>query len=178
MNRWDNPDMPHKGWTCIGMEDLGEFVDQGEIEYESCEMCGKEKIRYVHIMDHKEYGTIRVGSSCAAKMEEDYVKSGQRDDECKKRAARRSNFLKQRWHARENGNFTLKYKGDIITIIKSKFGHSYGVIFKGSFVWEYKGRKNMNLDIAKRAAFDLFDSLHEPKSTPTPYFNGESWIFY
>lgn len=44
------------------MEDLGKEVDFGEeIRYERCEMCGNEKIRYVHIMTHPEYqGELRV----------------------------------------------------------------------------------------------------------------------
>ena len=178
MNRWDKPDIPHKGWVCIGMEDLGEFAEPGDIEYESCEMCGKEKIRYVHIMEHESYGIIRVGSSCASKMEDDYTNSRQRDDECKKRAARRSNFLNRDWNRRTNGNYTLRYKGDNITIVKNKYGPGYGVIFQGTSIWEYKDRKRMDLNTAKIAAFDLFDSLHVPKTTPTLYWNGEYWTIY
>ena len=119
MNRWDKPDFPHKGWICIGMVDLGEFAETGDIEYESCEMCDKERIRYVHIMDHGDYGTIRVGSSCAAKMEGDYTNPKQRDIECQKLSARRSNFLKREWVRKTNGNYTLRYKGDNITIVKN-----------------------------------------------------------
>lgn len=33
--RWDKKGIPHKGWTEIGIEDLGEEVDFGEeIRYE------------------------------------------------------------------------------------------------------------------------------------------------
>ena len=39
MARWDNPGVPHKGWTLICVEDLGEDVSgDEEIEYETCEM--------------------------------------------------------------------------------------------------------------------------------------------
>ena len=56
--RWDKKDIPHKGWIEIGMEDLGEEAEFGEeIQYEQCEMCGNEKIRYVHIMKHPEIQT-------------------------------------------------------------------------------------------------------------------------
>ena len=49
MLRWNKADIPHKGWEYIGMEDLGEDAYPGDsIPYEQCEMCGKEKIRYVH----------------------------------------------------------------------------------------------------------------------------------
>ena len=51
--RWDKADIPHKGWKYVGMEDLGEDVYPGDpIPYEQCEMCGKEKIRYVRIYVH------------------------------------------------------------------------------------------------------------------------------
>jgi hypothetical protein len=161
MTRWDRPNVPHKGWVCIGMEDLGEFVDGGDIEYESCEMCGKERIRYVHIMSHNDGGILRVGCGCAAKMEEDYENPKQRDEEAKKKASRRTSFMKKIWRRNENGNYTLRYKGDTITIMKSKFGSTYGVIHKGTLIWDYKGRKNMDFNTSKRAAFDLFDSQHD-----------------
>lgn len=38
---WDQPGVPHKGWVCVGLEDL-------EAPDGDCEMCGKEAIRYVH----------------------------------------------------------------------------------------------------------------------------------
>jgi len=138
-------------------------------------MCGKERIRYVHIMRHNEFGELRVGCGCAAKMEEDYDNPRTRDDEARKKAARRSNFIKRDWRRNENGNYTLRYKGDNITIMKNKFGPGFGVIYKGKPIWEYKGRRNMDLDTAKRAAFDLFDSLHEVTRRPTPSWDYEEW---
>ena len=78
MNRWDQKDIPHKGWSCQGVEDLGESVFEGEeIEYKSCGMCGKEKIRFVHIMEHNSHSnTLRVfGCICAEKMLNDYIHS-------------------------------------------------------------------------------------------------------
>lgn len=157
MNLWNNPGIPHKGWTCIGMEDLAEFAKLSEFEYEHCEMCGKEKIRYVHIMKNDDGSILRVGSNCAALMEDDYAASKQRDNELKNRSQRRANFLKQTWSMRSNGNLVLMYKGGLITIIKSKFNSGYGVIYRNNIVWEYKGIKPMNLEIAKIAAFDIFD---------------------
>jgi len=177
MNRWDRPDIPHKGWVCVGMEDLGEFVDDGDIEYESCEMCGKERIRYVHIMSHNDFGILRVGCGCAAKMEEDYENPKQRDDEARNKASRRTTFMKKDWRRNENGNYTIRYKGETITIMKSRYGSGYGVIFKGTPMWEYKGRRNMDLYTAKRAAFDLFDSLHEVSRRPRQSWDFDEWIY-
>ena len=55
MARWDRPEIPHKGWNYVGIEDLGEDALPGEeIPYEQCEMCGNEKIRYVHILTDRK----------------------------------------------------------------------------------------------------------------------------
>ena len=79
--RWNKADLPHKGWTEIGMEDLGEGLEGEEIEYEQCEMCGNEKIRYVHIMKHPEvHGELHVGCICASKMTDDYVNPEAREN--------------------------------------------------------------------------------------------------
>ena len=56
-NRWDQPGVPHKGWHCVDVVDLradGESAD--ETDYATCQMCGNEKIRYVHIMEHPGSG--------------------------------------------------------------------------------------------------------------------------
>ena len=97
MLRWNKADIPHKGWEYIGMEDLGEDVYPGDpIPYEQCEMCGKEKIRYVHLLKHPDYdGEIRVGCDCASKMVCDYVTPQERERNLKNRVNRRKNFMKQ-----------------------------------------------------------------------------------
>ncbi len=54
-SRWDQPGVPHKGWRCVDVVDLranGEPAD--DTDYATCQMCGNEKIRYVHIMDHPD----------------------------------------------------------------------------------------------------------------------------
>ena len=39
MARWDNPGIPHKGWTLIGYEDIREdALDDEDFDYETCEM--------------------------------------------------------------------------------------------------------------------------------------------
>lgn len=96
--RWDKKDIPHKGWTEIGMEDLGEEAEFGEdIEYERCEMCGNEKIRYVHIMTHPEFpGELRVGCICACHMTDDYRKSGSKGKKFEKSSTTKKEFYEKR----------------------------------------------------------------------------------
>ncbi len=64
-NLWKRNDVPHEGWTCEGVIDLGALVG-------TCRMCGKQIIRYVHVMRHPEYPrTIGAGCVCAGRMEGD-----------------------------------------------------------------------------------------------------------
>lgn len=180
MFRWNKPDIPQKGWEYIGMEDLGEDVYPGEaIPYERCEMCGKEKIRYVHLLKHPDYeGEFRVGCDCASKMMRDYVTPQERERNLKNRVNRKKNFMKQEWYQKpDTGNYTIRYKGEQITIMKSKFGSGWGVIFKGKQKWEYHGKKISDFGTAKTVAFNLFDELHESRYQEQPYWDGDRWIY-
>lgn len=65
--KWIEPGVPHKGWQCTGIEDLGEPAA-------TCEMCEVMPIRYVHTMAHDDYpGELGCGCICAGHMEEDPV---------------------------------------------------------------------------------------------------------
>ncbi|WP_196589832.1 hypothetical protein [Pectinatus cerevisiiphilus] len=132
MDSWDKEGIPHKGWTCIGIEDLD--ADERKDYYVNCEMCHHEGIRYVHIMEHPNFdGYLRVGCSCAEKMAEDYKNPFLREKALRNKYARLATFMKKTWSLRSNGNYTLKFKGHYITIMPSKF---------------------------KRGAFNLFDASH------------------
>ena len=107
MTRWNKANVPHKGWKHIGIEDLGEDAYPGEeIRYEQCEMCGYEKIRYVHILIHPDFdGELRVGCDCASKLTNDYVNPREHERNCRNRTNRRTNFLRQEWTRKpETGN--------------------------------------------------------------------------
>lgn len=180
MGRWDKRDIPHRGWRYIGMEDLGEYCFPGEgIPYEQCEMCGYEKLRYVHLLEHPDYdGIIRVGCECAEKMIIEYVDLEKRERELRNRGNRKKNFLKREWTYKPNtGNYTMRYKGEYITIMKSKFGNGWGVIFQGESRWDYNGKRITDLRTAKIVAFDLFDELHESKNQVQPHWDGQRWVY-
>lgn len=52
-NRWSSAGIPHKGWTCVDVIDLRANGEQPEdTDYATCQMCGNEKIRFVHVMQH------------------------------------------------------------------------------------------------------------------------------
>lgn len=158
MARWDNAGFPHKGWTLIECIDLGADVsDDDEIEYETCEMCHNERIRYVHVLTHPDYpGEIRVGCDCACKLTEDYISHPENERRLKNKAARRRNFLKQEWGKNYKGNWVLRYKGEYITAIKRN--GVYGFAYHDNWVWQYNGCRITDLNTLKLAAFEMFDS--------------------
>ena len=159
MYRWNTQGIPHKGWILVDCIDLGANISgANSIRYETCEMCNKEKIRYVHVLRHPDYpDEIHVGCKCASKMTDDYVTPQKNENILRNRANRRINFLKQRWIRNQNGNLVLHYKNEIITAIEKN--GSYGFVFKGKWAWYYQGRKIYDLDTLKLAAFDVFDAL-------------------
>ena len=62
-NLWKRDDVPHEGWHCVGVIDLGSPAG-------ICRMCGYQIIRYVHIMEHPSFPRkIGAGCICAGKME-------------------------------------------------------------------------------------------------------------
>ena len=119
MARWEREGIPHKGWKEMGIEDLGEDLESGDdVEYEQCEMCGQEKIRYVHILQHPNFnGELRVGCVCAERMTDDYINPQKTERELKNRLNRKKNFMRREWQERNQGKYVLRYKGENITII-------------------------------------------------------------
>ncbi|BCM93106.1 hypothetical protein IAD21_04994 [Abditibacteriota bacterium] len=124
---WDKLGIPRKGWICVTVIDLrpdGAPVE--ETDYETCQMCGNEKIRYVHIMGHAEVEEeLRVGCVCAEKMSADYENPRKRQNELRNRANRRAKqkaeWLKRNWRRSAHGNLWLKMVICNITIFPSKF---------------------------------------------------------
>jgi hypothetical protein len=70
--------MPHTGWTCVSIEDLGE-------PSETCEMCEHAEIRFVHVMSNPRWPQmLRCGYHCAGRMEEDFIGPAAREAALKK----------------------------------------------------------------------------------------------
>ena len=70
---------------------MGEDLEFGDdVEYEQCEMCGQEKIRYVHILQHSDFnGELRAGCVCAEHMTDDYINPQKSERELKNRLNRK-----------------------------------------------------------------------------------------
>ncbi|MEX2212804.1 MAG: hypothetical protein WD768_01665 [Phycisphaeraceae bacterium] len=121
-NLWDKPGVPHKGWTCIDVIDRrADGLPVEESDYATCEMCGHEQIRFVHIMEHDEYGQLEVGCVCAQKMSNDYVNPRHRETKLKNRAARKTKWLKRKWRTSAKGNSFVNAEGHNLVVFPAKF---------------------------------------------------------
>ena len=99
--KWSQPGVPHKGWTCIDIEDLGE-------PSATCEMCETQEVRYVHHMQHPHYPDILgCGCVCAGHMEGDYEGARQREQVLRNANARRRKWLTRDWRVSRNGKRRL-----------------------------------------------------------------------
>ena len=109
-NLWNKPGVPHRGWKLLDVVDLRAGCEAiEEPEYAVCQMCGNEKIRYIHIMAHPEYKIpLEVGCICAEKMSGDYKTHKRMEAELRKRAAKRKGWLTRKWRISAKGILNLK----------------------------------------------------------------------
>lgn len=149
---------PTKDWYCVEVEDVGEHItdefDEGKLS--TCELCGCNKVRYLHHMEHPQYfETIQVGCICAGILEGNILAAKQREQWLKNRNKRRTTFLKKPWKKTVNGNYFLKRKGKDIFI--NVMGCSFTCSYENQTVRTYKGKRISNFLTAQFAAFDMVD---------------------
>ncbi len=107
-NLWTEPGVPHKGWHFVDVIDLRpDDTPVEETEYATCDMCGNERIRFVHIMEHDNYQTLHVGCVCAEKMSNDYSGPREREQQVRSRSIRRQKWLTRKWRTSYSGNSFL-----------------------------------------------------------------------
>ena len=151
---WDNSGVPHKGWRCVTVNDL---EPESEMDYASCEMCGKERIRYVHVMEHDSYANeLEVGCICAENMSGDYVNPRRLEQRLKNRAARKAKWLKRKWRTSAKGNSFINAEGHNLVVFPNKFNPdkwSFGIDGK------FTRRLFKTQAEAKLAMFDEFWAL-------------------
>lgn len=144
-NLWDKEGIPHKGWVNI------DVIDNEDI-HGQCEMCGKEDIRYAHIMTHPKYHNLSVGCVCAERMSEDYVTPRRLLDNAIKINSRYRYFLKD-WEKFDDNIQIKHYKGYDLYIIK-KFGMYRYQIDYNLRPWCFKTEA-----LAKRSLFTKINEL-------------------
>lgn len=147
--KWSQPNVPHKGWICVDVEDLGSPDSV-------CEMCEIQEIRYVHHMQHSDFaGDLGVGCVCAEYMEGDYVAPRRRESVLRNAAQRKRRWLVRKWRVSANGNFFLNADGFNVTIYKKANGKWGGRLEDRESGNAHLSRKEYPTeDTAKLAAFD------------------------
>jgi hypothetical protein len=135
-NNWSNLGIPQKGWELVDVYDVredGQSVQ--DTDYETCMMCNNERIRYVHVLVHKDIkDKFKVGCICAEKMTDDPVTPKLLEERLRQSANRKINYAKRKWKVTQTGNYKLKFEGHFLLIfydnktakykgkIDSKFG--------------------------------------------------------
>jgi hypothetical protein len=146
--RWNKKGIPHKGWRYLSIEDLGEPI-------ETCQMCGHEEIRYVHHLEHPDYGRLAVGCICAGKMTDDYIGPKKREESLKNKASRKSRWLKRKWKKSAKGNHYIKTEGILVTIFRQNLYWKY-CVSEDMVNKEFSRERYKTCDEAKLASFEKF----------------------
>ena len=156
--KWSQRGVPHNGWSCIYVEDLGTV---GAV----CEMCETQEIRYVHHMEHPEFpDSLGVGCVCAGYMEDDCERARSRERALRNAAQRRRRWLSRRWKISEKGNPYLNTDGMNIVVFRKRPG-VWGARIKDQDTDQEETSRNpySTEDAAKLAAFDAMISLREDR---------------
>lgn len=153
---WNQAGIPHKGWQCVDVIDLrGDGESAEDTEYAVCQMCGNEKIRFVHVMEHADHDdALRVGCVCAEKMSDDYLGPKRRESRLRNRAVRRKKWLTRTWRTSSKGNPFLNIQGHNVGVHINKFKR-WGYRIEGRFSAE----TYPTMEEAKLALFDEFWQL-------------------
>ena len=154
---------PLEGWYCESVVDVkGDEDDWDEDDdgagLATCELCGCERVRFLHVMGNPDYfEKVNVGCICAGTMEGDIPAAVERDREMRNRAVRKRSFLKREWRQDEWG---VKYKscgGEKV------YFHNGCVICGGRKMSEYKGKKIVDEVTADHAGFILAEKARKEK---------------
>lgn len=147
--KWGVAGVPHKGWECVDIVDLGEPSQQ-------CEMCETSIVRYVHRMEHSRYDeTLDVGCVCAGHMEGDLAASRERESAMKSRAGKRKRWLSRTWRISSTGKAYVVADGYRVTVYLK--GKHWGVTIAGTAkkFLKHSEKPYETINVAKLAAFDF-----------------------
>jgi hypothetical protein len=164
--KWRVPGVPHRGWVCTDIEDLGE-------PDEVCEMCETMEIRFVHTMTHPDYPEeLRVGRVCAGHMEGDSTGAREREARVRKRSSRRDRWLQRRWRTSRNGNPFINTK-DGLNVVVFRKGQDWGarLVDRHTGYIAASNKSYASEAAAKLAAFDAIERYRErypDRLTPPP----------
>jgi hypothetical protein len=151
--KWSDPGVPHKGWRCVDVEDLGE-------PHAMCEMCETQVIRYLHHMEHPSYADVlAVGCVCAGHMEGDVYAARGRETSMRGRASKRTRWLTRNWRISAKGNPTIKAGGYRVTVYPRREGYAAAIAAVDDSGLHHARRNCPTVNQAKLAAFDHITRL-------------------
>ena len=144
---------PLENWSCTEVED-GETADF------ICELCGCDRVRFIHVMAHADYdGVLQVGCVCAGYMEGDLIAAKERDDAARRKSSRRANFRKKVWTENSENKWSVKYKHHFVSVEREEFrGRDFYKISidTDQYQW-WKNRRIETLEDAKQVVFEMID---------------------
>ena len=147
------PGVPHKGWNLHDVVDARDELGLKYGNYEDCQFCGQDQIRWIHILQHPDYpDMIEVGCDCAEKLTEDYVNPKRRENELRNRSSRRSRFPSKQWKISANGNHHMKHEGRHLLAYKASNGK-----FKIKVGEKFYPKFYNSFDEAKMGIFDIIE---------------------
>jgi hypothetical protein len=150
--KWAQPGVPHRGWTCTDIEDLEEPCHL-------CEMCEVMVVRYVHTMEHPDYGTLKVGCVCAGNMEQDIIGARKRETAFKQRQSRRTRWLTRKWRTSYAGNDYINTDGFNIVVYPQRDHWSASVRHRDG----EQRFSQLKYPTAKAAKLTAFDAMLDMK---------------
>jgi hypothetical protein len=147
--KWSKAGIPHRGWVCIDIEDLGALDG-------ICEMCESQMIRHVHYMQHPNYdGVLGVGCICAGNMEGNIYAAQKRENAMISRRGKRNRWLSRKWRISQKGNEYIRAYGYCVTIFRREEGWAASMALlddKNSL--KFSRKKYPSPEEAKLSAFD------------------------
>ena len=164
--KWGQPNVPHKGWQCVGQYDS--FEELGEDEFLICGMCESTQIRFVHIMSNERFPEqLLCGCVCAGHMQEDLTAAVARDKGMRSTAGRRDHFPRRKgWKKSPNGTPHIRVQGYHLMIVAKKGGgFGIGVTPPGVVGPTWGKRRYGSIQDAQKGCFDAlthFQSRRPP----------------
>lgn len=163
MNLDQTPGVPHKGWQLDDVIDLLLDERRKPGNYDDCQFCGQEQIRFVHLLSHPQYtDVIRVGRVCSERLTDDCVTPRQRENQLRTRAARRQRWLERNWKISQQGNEYLTTRDRHHVVIFSIGGGRFKCRIDG-----IRGRLVYgSIEEAKLKIFDVLEKKRLKKKAP------------
>jgi hypothetical protein len=152
--KWRLPHVPHRGWSCIDIYDLGE-------PEQICEMCEVQEIRYVHVLEHPNHTPLEVGCICAGAMEGSYEAAAARERECRRKSAAKRRWLGRAWRTSAKGNEFLNAQGFNVVIFERGMRWGARVEHRQSGEYVFLDKDSPTSDGAKLAALSVVQAMRE-----------------